>query len=238
VLVVLLLLFGGPAQVVAGKFIQHSEEFLRLHPQPAIPVPNPLPKNVAALAQLVERGHATAAIFEALGDALSADGDSALAYRAYDRAQILGAADGVAIQRKKDLCEPVSPHVMERERREATVWVDALQSYERARIEQGEDPRDLDDFYARYGRPEDDLATLIRARQIAFWSAALGLGLGAAFVIGSSRLRRRLSAIPLAFAVLCLLGALRGANLQPYLIAMGALAVGAAAVALRGRHEA
>ena len=234
--VLLLLFFGGPGQIVAGKYIRHSEEFLRLHPQPAIAVPDPLPKDPAALARLIEGGNATAALFEALGDALSAQGDSALAYRAYDRAQVLSPRNGAALQRKKDRCEPVSPGVIDRERREATIWVDALQSYERARIKDGEDPRMLDEFYERYGRPEDDLAALVRARQIAFWAAALGLGLGLAFVIGSTRLRRRLAAIPLAFAALGLLGALRSPAPQPYFWAVGALLIGAAAVALRGRR--
>ena len=186
-LVVLLFLFGGSAQIVAGKYIQHSEEFLRLHPQSAIAVPDPLPNDAATLAGLIEGGHATALIFEAFGDALSAQGDSALAYRAYDRAQLLDPKASPAIQRKKDRCEPISLHVMERERREARIWVDALQSYERARIENGEDPRDLEEFFARYGRPEDDLGSIVQGRQLAFWVGALGITLGAAFLIGCRR---------------------------------------------------
>ena len=218
-LVALLLFFGGPAQVIAGKYVQHSEEYLRVHPQPATVVPKELPTDVASLTRLIEGGHATAAMFEALGDALSATGDSALAYRAYDRAQLLDPDRSVALQRKKDGCEPVSQGVIERERREARIWVDALQSYERARIESGEDPRDLKEFYARYGRPEDDLGKIVQGRQLAFWVGALGLALGAAFLIGSRRLRRRASSVPLALAGLCLLGALRGAIMLPYLIA-------------------
>jgi len=238
VFVVLLLLFGGPAQVVAGKYIQHSEEFLRLHPQPAIAVPDPLPRDAVALARLIENGHANAALFEALGDAMSAQGDKAIAYRAYDRAQVLDPKAGVALQRKKDRCEPVSPRVIDQERREAAIWVDALRSYERARIEEGKDPRFLDDFYERYGRPEDDLSEMVRGRQIAFWVGTLGLALGVAFGIGSARLRRRVAAIPLAFAVLCLIGALRGTVALPYFLAAGALLISAGMIAWRGRRAA
>ena len=234
--VVLLFLFGGAAQIVAGKYIQHSEEFLRLYPQPAIAVPDPLPTAAAELGALIEAGHATARIFEAYGDALSAEGDSALAYRAYDRAQLLDPKASAAIQRKKDRCEPVSTNIMERERREARIWVDALQSYERARIEAGEDPRDLTAFYERYGRAEDDLGSIVQGRQLAFWVGAMGIALGAAFLIGCRRLRRRVAALPLAFAALCLVGALRGAVMQPYLFAAAALGLGALAVALRGRR--
>jgi len=235
VLVALLLFFGGPAQVIAGKYVQHCDEFLRIHPQPAIVVPKVLPKEVAALTQLIEGGHATAAVFEALGDALSAQGDSALAFRAYDRAQLLDPQRSVAIQRKKDGCEPVSQNVIERERREARIWVDALQSYERARIENGEDPRDLEVFYQRYGRPEDDLGKIVQGRQLAFWVGALGLTLGAAFLIGSRRLRRRSAALPLALAALCLVGALRGAVMLPYVMAAAALGLSAVALSVRGR---
>jgi hypothetical protein len=238
VAVVLLLLFGAPEQIVAGKYVQHSEEYLRLYPQPVTAVPEVLPKDAASLARLIEAGHATAALFEALGDALSAQGDSALAYRAYDRAQLLDPAAGVGLQRKKDRCEPVSAQVIDRERREAAIWVDALQSYERARIADGEDARALDDFYARYGRPEDDLATIVLGRQTAFWAGALGTGLALAFMIGAGRLRRRAAALPLAFAALALVGALRGGATQPYYLAAGALIVGAALVALRGRRAA
>jgi len=201
-------------------------------------VPNPLPEDPAKLAQLIERGSGTTAVFEALGDALSAQGDSALAYRAYDRAQLMKGADGVALQRKKDRCEPVSERVIERERHEAKVWVDALQSFERARIAAGEDPRDLTEFYEQYGRPEDDLEAIIRSRQLSFWAATLAIGLGLAFLIGSGRLRRRIAALPLALAVLCIVAALMSRDALPYFIATIALIVGAGALALRGKRAA
>lgn len=235
---VLLLLFGGAAQVVTGKYIQHSEEFLRLYPPPAIAVPNPLPQKSDELARLIVSGHATAELFEALGDALSAEGDSGLAYRAYDRAQILDPKAGPRLQPKKDRCEPIAASVLERERKEARIWVDALQSYERARIENGEDPRELAEFYERYGRAEDDLEAIIQGRQLAFWTAVLGIGLGLALVIGAKRFRRRIAAIQLAFAILCLIGAARGVVMTPYLVATGALLVGSLAVAVRGKRAA
>ncbi len=66
----------------------------------------------------------------------------------------------------------------------------------------------------------------------------LGITLGVALLIGCRRLRGRAAALPLALAALCLVGALRGAVMQPYLMAAAALGLSAVAVAIRGRRVA
>jgi tetratricopeptide (TPR) repeat protein len=232
------ILFFGPEQAIAGKYIRHSEEFLAQYPAPAIAVPEKLPADSAALAGIIETGSENVRVFEALGDALYAEGDTALAYRAYDRAHRLGHSNPTALQRKKDRCEPVAENVIRAEEHEAKVWVDALQSYERARLRDGEDPRDLSMFYARYGRSDESLAAIIRERQIAFWVGALSLLLGVALVVGCRRLRRRIAAVPLALAVLCLVGLLLSRVGAPYVFGAVSLGTAAVAVAVFGRRAA
>jgi len=163
VLPFLVLLLLGPKEALAGKFPGSD-----------------------ALSRLVEAGHGTAAVFEALGDALLARGDGALAYRAYHKAQALAdAASRTRIQGKRDRCPYVDPQVIAEEERQARAWVGWLQEYERDRIRRGEDPRDLKPFYERYGRAEDDLREVARARRTT-WALAVAAGLlGAAAILGA-----------------------------------------------------
>jgi hypothetical protein len=236
VALVLLLLIGGAAEVIAGKSIRHSEEYLSMYPPAAIEVPKELPTEVDALCDLIEKAGPDARVFAALGDALAAAGKGGLAYRAYDRAQRLGFEGD--LQARKNRLEPVPRSVIEAEEREAKAWVNGLQEYERERIRRGEDPRELGPFYERYGRPEESLATVVRVRQTAFWAAALSTVLAIAFLIGGGRLRRRVAAFPFALALLCLLGLLLGGPRGPYVWATIALALGGLSVQFRGRASA
>lgn len=191
-LLLALLLLPGPRETLAGKFPVHSAEYLERHPAAPVPLPDPLPSGVDALCGLVEAGHGTAAVYEALGDALLAKGDLALAYRAFRKAHAL--ADASAKPRlvaKKDRCEFVPERVIEAEERRAAVWVSWLQEYERERIARGEDPRDLAIFHERYGRADEDLAELAQARRVS-WAVAMAAGLlGAAAILGFVLRRRR-----------------------------------------------
>lgn len=159
-----LLLLLGPAQTIAGKYIQHSEPYLRLRPAVAAPLPEKLPDEVDALCRLIEAGHATGPVFSALGDALFAQDEKRLAYRAYRKALKLGHPRSP----RMDECPVVPESTIANEEKEARVWVDALQSFETMRIHRNEDPDDLTEFYERYGRPEDDLNRIIRDRRIEF----------------------------------------------------------------------
>ena len=236
--VLCLILFFGPAQTISGKYIQHAPEFMQAYPAPAIGMPEKLLRESAALARLIEQVGPTLALYVALGDALYTEGDTRLAFRAYDRAHRMDPPNPVLLQQKKDRCEPVAESLIRAEEHEAKLWVDALQSYERARLQAGEDPRDLEPFYARYGRPEEDLGKIVRGTKLAFWAGALSLLLGIALLIGSGRLRRRVAALPLALSALCLAGALMARIAPPYLFASCVLAVAAIAVAVRGRRSA
>jgi len=207
-----------------------------MYPQGAIDVPDPLPTEVDALCRLIEQVGPQARLLGALGDALVAAGRPGLAYRAYDRAQRLGGEGD--LQARKDRLDPVPRSVIEAEEREAKAWVQGLQNYERERIRRGEDPRDLGPFYERYGRPEESLVAKVRIRQTAFWAAALSTLLAFALAIGSARLRRRVAAVPLALAVLCLIGLLLGGPRGPYLWAALLLGASAVVVQLRGRVQA
>jgi hypothetical protein len=191
-LLLALLLLAGPQETLAGKFPGHSPEYLERHPQAPVPLPDPLPQDVDALCRLVEAGHGTAAVYEALGDALAARRESALAYRAFRKAHALAeTASRARLQEKKDRCEFVPEGVIEEEERRAAVWVGWLREYERERIRRGEDPRDLGPFHARYGRAEEDLAEVAQARRVR-WALAMALGLlGAAAVLGFVLLRGR-----------------------------------------------
>ncbi|MCK6458462.1 MAG: hypothetical protein L6Q95_01045 [Planctomycetes bacterium] len=191
-LLLALLLLAGPRETLAGKFPGHSPEYLELHPQAPVPLPEPLPQDVDALCRLVEAGHGTAAVYEALGDSLAMRGESALAYRAFRKAHARSEPAAKArLQEKKDRCEFVPEAVIEEEERRAAVWVGWLGEYERDKIRRGEDPRDLAGFHARYGRAEEDLAEVAQARRVR-WAVAMALGLlGAAAILGFVLLRGR-----------------------------------------------
>ena len=187
-LLFLAFLLLGPRETLAGKFPGHAPEYLERYPEAPVPLPDPLPTDVDALCRLVEAGHATAEVYAALGDALFAKGEKALAYRAFHAAQAKG---DVGMQEKKDRCGYVDPLVIEEEERRARVWVSWLMEYERDRIRRGEDPRDLGPFHERYGRAEDDLEAIAQARRIR-WALAMALGLvGAAALLGFVLRRRK-----------------------------------------------
>lgn len=200
-LVVLVLL--GPAETVSGKYYKHSAEFSKLYPAPPVALPEPLPDDVDSLCRLIEAGHATPRLYAALGEALFARGDKRLAYRAFDKAhrivegmdaaQRSGQPDARGLVARKDACPHVDARVIRAEEREAKIWVDALQSFERARIRKGKDPRDLAEFHERYGRPEDSLAAIVRARRMKFLlgAAAVMLGLVAVCVVAVAIARKR-----------------------------------------------
>ncbi len=183
----LVLLLLGPRETLAGKFPGHAPEYLERYPAAPVALPDPLPKDVAALCRLVEAGHGTPGVYAALGDALLERGDKGLAYRAFHAAQANGdAALKPAMQAKKDLCGYVDALVIEEEQRRARVWVQGLQEYERDRIRRGEDPRALGPFHERYGRAEDDLEAIAQARRKA-WVVAMAAGLlGAAALLGGA----------------------------------------------------
>jgi len=207
-----------------------------MYPSEAIDVPETLPADVDTLCRLIREAGPDARLFAALGDALVEAGEPGLAYRAYDKAQRMGHEGD--LQAKKDRLDPVPRSVIEAEEREAEAWVKGLQAYERERIAKGLDPRDLEPFYERYGRPEESLARRVRVRQTAFWSGALASLLALAFAIGSGRLRRRAAAVAIALAALCLLGPLLGGPRGPYLFGAIALGTAAALVQWRGRAAA
>jgi hypothetical protein len=172
----LALLLLGPAQTIAGKYA----------PRPEAPLPRDLPADVDGLCALIEAGHATAPLFAALGEALLARGDAGLAYRAFDRAHRLGHGDPVRLQQRKDACGRVPDAVIAEEEKEARIWVDALESFRRG------GGADLEEFYARYGRPEESLEEVVRGRRLRFalWVAAVVFG-GAGAGILLIRRRRR-----------------------------------------------
>ena len=200
-----LLLLLGPAQTISGKYVQHSEEYRKLYPVEAPPVPAKLPEDVGALCRLIEAGHRTPQLFAALGDALLREGHKRLAYRAFDKAQRLEHPDPTGIVQRKDAATYVADDVIRAEEDEAARWVMALRSYERARIRAGADPRDLALFYERFGRPEDDLNEVIRTRRISFLGGLAGLFVGVAFAVGAPRVRKRAAAVPLLVAGACFL---------------------------------
>ena len=119
-------------------------------------------------------------VFAALGEALYAGGAKELAYRAFHRAQRLWleAGDKKAagrMQVRKDACPRVPDRVIAAEEHEAMIWVEALESYERARVARGEDPTDRVAFFDRYGRPEEDLNAIVRSHRIAFLGSVVGM---------------------------------------------------------------
>ncbi|MHC4957133.1 MAG: hypothetical protein ACYTGN_02075 [Planctomycetota bacterium] len=234
-MVVLALLLLAPAQTIAGKYVQHSEEYLRAYPAKPVPLPRELPADVEALCALIEAGHATPQLFAALGDALVASGDKRLAYRAYDKAHRLKHPDPRTIAIKKDDCPRVSDDVIRAEESEARIWVDALQSYERDRLRRGLDPRDLEEFHERYGRPEDDLAALIRARRLVFVTGMAGVLLGVGFGLAARGMKKRFAAVPLVAAAGCLVALLAVGTAGPVVWGAGFALAGAAAVAKFGK---
>jgi hypothetical protein len=188
-LLIALLLFD-PAQTVAGKYIP---------PDVPVPVPQPLPEDVAALCVLIESGNAAPELFAALGAALLARGDKELAYRAYHRAHRLrpkDAAWGTRMQAQKYKCVRVPDAVIRAEEREAELWRTAWQAHE----------GDPADFYERYGRPEENMWRVMRARRLSGAAGIVGFLIGALCVGFGRWLPRRAWIVPVLVGAACLAG--------------------------------
>jgi len=197
------------------------------HPQES------LPSDVDGLCRLAEKRGLSPVLLAALGDALARNGRAGLAFRAYDRAQRTGHPDGATLQRKKDSLDPVSESIIRAEEYEAEVWVHNLQNFERARIDAGEDPRDLGPFYEQWGHPEENLSDLIRGKQIEFWTAALTTILALALVIGSGTVRPRAAAAPFVISAACLLGVPSAL----FVWSAAVLAISGVTILVRGKRE-
>jgi hypothetical protein len=239
--IILSLLLFGPAQTLSGKYVRPTEEESRRWAENH---PGLFSKkdSVEALCARIENGNDGPAGFAALGEALLAQGEGALAYRAFHKAQRLWleSKDKQAagrMQVKKDVCPRVPDRVIAAEEREAMIWVDALESYERAQIARGEDPTDREAFFERYGRPEEDLNAIVRSHRIAFLGSVLGMFVGLASLVMARRLRRRIALVPLLIAAALLVARLTLVRPGPLLWgALFALA-GGVAVSLLGRAD-
>lgn len=241
-LAVVFLLLLGPGETIAGKYVQHSPEYLERYPARPAPLPTPLPSDVDSLCRLIESGHSDQPeLLAALGEALFRADQKALAYRAFHRAHRLRGRDGAwgrRMQALEDACPRVPDRVIREEEAQAAFWVARLQDHERERMARGEDPNDLTLFYERYGRPESDLAAHARGRRLSWIGGVVGILIGVAFFAASRRVPRRFAALPLVVALLCFVAPALGG--QPGLFPWGAafaLAGGLATVAF-GRRRA
>jgi hypothetical protein len=227
VLWVILLALAGPAETLSGKFV----------PGPEIPLPEPLPDDVAALCNLVEGGHREPRVYAALGDALLASGRPALAYRAFSKAHRLRPDDrawGEAMTAGKAAATHVPDAVIAEEEREAEAWTAALAAYRK----EAADPDDLGPFYERFGPPGADMARHVRARRISGAAGIAGVLIGVAFLVGGRMWPRRAAVLPALVGAFCAAGpALTG---QRGLFAWGAgfAFAGAVVTALAGRRRA
>jgi len=229
---VLVLLLLGPAQTIAGKYP---------HPPPgaaAEALPDPLPSEVAALCALLERGHDEPAVWGALGEALLADGRGRLAYRAFRKGQRRAHAEhrtdlALALQARCAACPPVPDAVIAAEEAEGAAWAGAYAEWEKDRRARGLPVDDRASFYARWGRPEDDLAAIVRATRVAFLG---GVAVGAAGLVVAVGVISGRFARGAAFGALLLGGVALAAPLllgrTGLLTGGGALAVACGAVAL------
>jgi len=205
----LLLVLAGPAQTVAGKYVQHSDEFKKAHPAALGGLPSPLPTSADELCAVIESGHATPDLFAALGDALLAEKRSALAYRAFHRAHRMRPKDaewGRRMLARKRRSTRVPESVIQAEEREAAVWVEALQDYERETLEQGGDARDLAPFFERYGQPEANVFKYVRQRRFSGAGGIAGILMGIIFLLAARLMRRGAAVVPLLIGIACLLG--------------------------------
>ena len=241
-LVAVFVLLLGPGETIAGKYVRHSAEYLERHPARAAPLPDPLPSKVDSLCRLIEDGrHDHPELFAALGEALFLGDRKELAYRAFHRAHRLRPGDaawGRRMQARQDACPRVSNAVIAEEEGQAAFWVGRLQEFERERLARGEDPDDLTLFHERFGRSEADLRAHARARRFSWAAGVVGLLIGVAFGVASRRVSRRVGALPLVVAALCLAGpALVG---QAGLFYWGAASATAGAIAVLafGRRRA
>lgn len=236
-----LLLLAGPAETISGKYVQHSDEYLRARPVEPPRLPDPLPDDVDALCALIQGGHATPELYAALGDALLAQGDKALAYRAFHRAHRARPKDtdwGKRMQARKYECERVPDAVVAAEEREARVWVAALQEYERDRLAAGEDPDDLAAFYERYGRPGDNLWKVMRAWQLSGAAGIIGFLVGLAGMIFARFVPRASAFVPALVVGLCLVGPALVGRTGLFHWGAGFAGAGTIAVLVFGRRRA
>jgi len=198
------LLLFGPAETLAGKYPRPLGAHGPLPAQPVPPLPDPLPESVDALCRCIESGHAEPALFEALGESLLRDGRAALAFRAFDRASRADDADRARLERRKAACGVlVDREVIEAEERLARVWVAALDEYRRAQVAAGRDPADLEPFFERYGRPEQNMLAVQRAVRWSFVGGAVGVLVGVAFGAACRRVPRAAALLPFAVAAAC-----------------------------------
>jgi len=199
-----------------------------------LPLPLRRTRDVESLCQLIEGGHAVPELFADLGEALLARGDKSLAYRAFDRAHRMRKEDpdwARRMQGRKYACGVRVPReVIEREEQEARLWVGAYRDY---RAHGG---RDLREFYARFGRPEEELAKVVRARQAAWVGGVAGVLAGVVFLLGVRRFPRKLALVPLSCAALSAAGALLLIRTGPLWWGAVFSAAGAAATLLGGRR--
>ena len=209
-----LLVLLGPAQTLSGKYIQHSEEYLKLHPFPAGAEQDRLTINgvetMDSLYWRIEHGAHDARTYELLGEALAERGDNGLAHRAFRKAH--AQAEEMDRGFKQQMLQrmfdtgPVSKELIEREEKQAREWVRALQEYERKQIAAGRDPNDLETFYAMYGRPEDDMYRTMWRRRASFLIGAAGVLVGLALLLCSRRIVRLFGGVGIIVALSCALG--------------------------------
>ncbi len=228
----------GPAETVSGKYLQHSAEYRAQYPSKRVAV---WTADVGDLCTLIEKNGATPELWVRLGDALLKDGQADLAYRAFHRAHRARPKDGAfgkTMQARKKQCTFVPDTVIQAEEREAKLWVQALQNFERERLSAGADPRDRTEFYARYGDATVNMWAHIRARRLSFAGGACGILVGLAYLICSGVLRRRSLWLPVAVAVACLLGPVALGQTGLFYVGAVVALFGAAVVFWRsGRRE-
>ena len=206
-----LLVLLGPAQTLSGKYIQHSEEYVKLlRPTDGHLKTLGAASSVETLCAHIERGDHRARLYRALGEGLAARGDKGLAHRAFRKAHLLAeemdrAFKQQMLQRKFDT-GPVSEEQIEREEKEAREWLHSLQEYERKQIAAERDPNDLEEFYAMYGRPEDDMYRTMWRRRTSFLIGAAGVLVGLALLLFSRRIVRMFGGVGVVVAIGCALG--------------------------------
>jgi len=211
----LLLVLLGPAQTLAGKYIQHSEEYLKLYgPVPAehvrVRVEPGGGETVNSICARIERGDHSAKTYEMLGEALAERGDNGLAHRAFRKAHAQAEEmdrgfKQQMLQRMFDV-GTISKEQIQREEKQAAEWVRFLQEYERKQIAAGRDPNDLEPFYAMYGRPEDDMYRTMWRRRASFLIGAAGVLVGLALLLCSRRIVRLFGGVGIIVALSCALG--------------------------------
>lgn len=237
-LLALALLLLGPAQTISGKYVRHSPEYAGARPVAIPQVPGPLPEGVEELCRLIEGGNETAPLFSALGVALLRRGESALAFRAFDRAHRLGHPDAAWLVARKDECGHVPEGRIRAEEQEAREWVRELQNFERRQLAQGGDPDDLEEFYTYYGRPEENMYTHIRVRRLSFAGGIAGILVGVACLVACRAVPRRAALLPALVAGALFLAPSAFGQTGLFLHGAAVAAAGAAATLLFGRKAA